>query len=50
MQRAVLVDRHTINLTSAQIGENLGRSVNAVRHALVDAHAAVARWQRTKGY
>jgi RNA polymerase sigma factor (sigma-70 family) len=50
LQRTILIDRVTKNVTSAQIGENLGRSVNAVRHALVDAHAAVARWQRTKGY
>src|SRR5262249_29834012 len=50
LQRTALLDRHTKNLTSAQIGENPGRSVNAVRHELVDAHAAVARWQQTKGY
>jgi RNA polymerase sigma factor (sigma-70 family) len=49
-QRAVLVYQHTTDLTSAQIGEKVDRSTNAVRHALVDAHAAVARWRKTKGY
>jgi len=50
LQRAVLVYQHTTDLTSAQIGEKVDRSANAVRHALVDAHAAVARWRKRKGY
>jgi RNA polymerase sigma factor (sigma-70 family) len=50
LQRTVLAYQHTTDMTSAQIGEKVDRSTNAVRQGLVDAHAAVAQWRKTKGY
>jgi DNA-directed RNA polymerase specialized sigma24 family protein len=50
LQRATLAYQHTTDMTSAQIGEKVDRSTNAIRHGLVDAHAAVAQWRKTKGY
>lgn len=49
-QREVFLYKHTTDLTSAEIGEKLDMSAGAVRSALVDAHAAVERWRKKKGY
>lgn len=49
-QRQVFLYRHTTDLTSAEIGEKMDMSAGAVRSALVDAHAGVARWRKKKGY
>lgn len=49
-QRQVFLYKHTTDLTSAEIGEKLDMSAGAVRSALVDAHAAVDRWRKKKGY
>lgn len=50
LQREVYIYRHTTAFTSAEIGEKIGRSAGAVRSAQADAHAAVQRWRKERGY
>ncbi len=50
LQRTVYIYCHTTELKSAEIGDKIGRSAGAVRSALADAHAAIERWRKKKGY
>lgn len=50
LQQTVFNYCYTTKLKSPQIAELIGRSPNAVRSAKADAHAALQRWRKKKGY
>lgn len=49
-QRNVFTLKHSMKLTSAEIGGELGMSAGAVRSALADANVRIERWRKEKGY